>query len=156
MTRYYQAHWRLFEACPIGYAAQGEIPDSSWSDCARMLGGTPQKVPRTIDEFQQYLLTGTVALTPSFRSRLVATCPVQNYTFAAASEGSSLAQTMTGLVRDYESAAGIHVHYLPPLILNDQANCLLAPEVVTQPREQLISMAMLYCNLLPSLEAGFC
>ena len=137
MTRYHQAHWRLFEACPIGHAAQGEIPDSSWSDCATMLGGLPPEVPRTIDDFQQYLLTGTVALTPSFRSRLVATCPVQDYTFAAASEGSILAMKMTSLVGDYDSAAGMHVHHLPPFILKDEAICSLTPEIVTPAQREI-------------------
>ena len=138
ITKYHQADWSLFEACPAGHAGQAVLTDSSWTDCVRMLGELPQ-VPQSIDEFQQYLYTGgAVALTPSYHGRLVAGCPIlQNITFAAASEGSNLARRMDGLVSDYESAAGIHAPYLSPVILNDQAVCLLAFEVVTCLRQRL-------------------
>ena len=132
------------------------LADSSWTDCARMLGEPPQ-VPQSIDEFQQYLYTGgAVALTPSYHGRLVAGCPIlQDFTFAADSEDSSLAQIMTVLVKRYESAAGIHAPYLSPIILNDQAVCLLAFEVVTCLRRGCRSTAQLFCDSLPTLDAGF-
>ena len=94
------------EACPRDHAVQGASSNSSAEDCARMLKEIPQ-VPQSLDEFQQYLWTGTVALTPSYHSRLVFENPsLQGSVFAAASEGSFLARDMDALVRDYGSAAG--------------------------------------------------
>ncbi|CAK0771016.1 hypothetical protein CVIRNUC_003824 [Coccomyxa viridis] len=81
---------------------QVALPDSSRADCARMLGDLPP-VPHSIDDFQQYLLTGSVALTPSFHSFLIAKRPeLQNFAFVqfaptCTSENSSLAQSMTVL-----------------------------------------------------------
>ena len=98
-----------------------------------------------------------MALTPSFHGRLVADCPnLQKITFAAANEGSELAQSMVALVRRYASAAGTHALYRSPFILNDQAVCLLAFEVVTWPQTGVAeALPMLFCKLRPSLEAGF-
>ena len=83
--------------------------------------GIPPWVPHTIDDFQQYLKSGAVALTPSFHSCLVADHPcLQAFTFAAGSEGSFLAQSMGALVRGYNPPAGIHTAYLSPTKLMDQ------------------------------------
>ena len=77
-----------------------------------MLNEIPQ-VPQSLDEFQQYLRTGTVALTPSYHSRLVFENPsLQGSVFAAASEGSFLARGMDALVRDYVSAAGTRTFWV--------------------------------------------
>ena len=93
---------------------QGRVPvtDSSEADCARLLGGLPQ-VPHSADDFQQYLQQGSVALTPSFHSRLIDEWPsFQNLAIGAASEGSTLAWSMNSLVRHYNSAAGMHATYI--------------------------------------------
>ena len=85
-----------------------------------MLGDLPP-VPHSIDDFQQYLLTGSVALTPSFHSFLIAKRPeLQNFAFVqfaptCTSENSFLAQSMTVLVRGCRSAAGT---YSPPWTLS--------------------------------------
>ena len=148
-----QANVSLIEACPDGHAVQAALPDSNRADCARMLGDLPP-VPRSIDDFRQYLLTGTVALTPSFHSLLIAERPeLQDFAFAAASENSFLAQSMTVLVRGYRSVAGIHTPHLGPFLLKDQTLCMLAFDLSLCPDRCCRSIAHAFVQFALTLKA---
>lgn len=71
-----------------------------------MFDGEP-RVPRSRDEFQKLLQTGKIPLRPSIHSSFVEAHPgLVDSVFAAGSEASGLADTMTNLVRYFFSATG--------------------------------------------------
>ena len=114
-------------------------------------------MPRTIDDFQEYLLTGTVALTPSFHSLFIAECSnLQTLAFAAAKERSFLAQSMTVLVRGYRSAAGTRTRTRTPLTLSSGPDNLHAGILfVILPRRRLPSRAHAFLQFAPTFKADF-
>ena len=64
-------------------------------------------MPRSRDEFQKLLRTGKIPLRPSIHSSFVEAYPgLADSVFAAGSEASRLANTMTSLVIDFSSATG--------------------------------------------------
>ena len=80
--------------------------DTSAADCARMLDGVPQ-VPQSREEFQNFLQTGAIPLSPSFYIHFVANHPeLTDSIFAAGSDFNRLAAHVSGLVSDFDSSAG--------------------------------------------------
>ena len=71
-----------------------------------MLDGVPQ-VPQSREEFQSFLRTGAIPLTPSLHIHFVANHPELTHSlFAAGSDYSGLAAYVSVLVRRYKSSAG--------------------------------------------------
>ena len=96
----------LIESHALIHAGQGVILDTSAADCARMLGEVPQ-VSQSREEFQNFLRTGAIPLTPSHHIHYVANhLKLTHSVFAAGSDYSGVASRMSVLLSSYDSAAG--------------------------------------------------